>query len=114
VDDLLGLSESSYNLIGIYQDDQFEARLAYNWRSEYVSSYRDFITGNPITQEDIGFLDASFRWDLTDQVQLRLQGANLLDTRSVASQQVDALGQSFARASFANDRRYEIGIRYEF
>ena len=114
IEDLLGLSDTSYNLIGIYQDDRFEARLAYNWRSEYVSSYRDYITGNPIIQDDIGFLDASFKWDVTDQVQLRLQGANLLDTKSLASQQIDASGQRFARANFLNDRRFEIGLRYEF
>ena len=114
VDELLGLSDTSYNLVGIYQDDRFEARLAYNWRSEYFSSYRDYITGNPIIQDDIGFLDASFKWDITDQVQLRLQGANLLDTKSFANQQIDAAGQRFARSSFLNDRRFEIGLRYEF
>lgn len=114
VDELLGLSDQSLNLIGIYQDDRFEARLAYNWRSDYYSSYRDFITGNPIIQEEIGFLDASFKWDITDQVQLRLQGANLLDTKAFASQEIDASGQRYARSSFVNDRRYEIGLRYEF
>lgn len=114
VDDLLGLSDTSYNLIGIYQDDRFEARLAYNWRSEYWSSYRDFVTGNPIMQDDIGFLDASFKWDITDQVQFRVQGANLLDTKATARQQVDQAGQSFARSSFVNDRRFEVGLRYEF
>lgn len=114
VDDLLGLSDVSYNLIGIYQDDRFEARLAYNWRSEYWSSYRDFVTGNPIRQDDIGFLDASLRWTVTDSLELSLQAANLLDTKSTASQQVDQAGQSFARSVFVNDRRFEFGIRYDF
>lgn len=114
IDELLGLSDLSGNLVGIYQDDQFEARLAYNWRSDYFSSYRDFITGNPIIQEEIGFLDASFKWDITDNVQFRVLGANLLDTKAFASQQVDASGQRFARSSFVNDRRFEVGIKYEF
>ncbi|MEP1143448.1 MAG: TonB-dependent receptor [Henriciella sp.] len=114
IDELLGLSDISGNLVGIYQDDRFEARIAYNWRSDYFSSYRDFVTGNPIIQEEIGFLDASFKWDVTDQVQLRLQGANLLDTKAIASQQVDASGQRYARSSFVNDRRFEIGIRYAY
>lgn len=114
IDELLGLSDLSGNLVGIYQDDRFEARLAYNWRSDYFSSYRDFVTGNPIIQEEIGFLDASFKWDVTDQVQLRVQGANLLDTKAFASQQVDQAGQRYARSSFVNDRRFEFGIRYAF
>ena len=114
IDELLGLSDLSGNLVGIYQDDRFEARLAYNWRSDYFSSYRDFVTGNPIIQEEIGFLDASFKWDVTDNVQFRVQGANLLDTKAFASQQVDQAGQRYARSSFVNDRRFEVGIRYAF
>ena len=114
IDELLGLSDVSYNLIGIYQDDRFEARLAYNWRSEYWSSYRDYITGNPIRQDDIGFLDASFRWTVTDNLELSVQAANLLDTKSTASQQIDAAGQTYARSVFVNDRRFEFGIRYDF
>ncbi|MCR9078324.1 MAG: TonB-dependent receptor [Hyphomonadaceae bacterium] len=114
VSDLLGLSDTSANLIGIYQDERIEARLAYNWRSDYYSSYRDFVTGNPIIQEEIGFLDASFKWDITDQVQLSVLGANLLDTKAFASQQVDAQGQRFARSSFVNDRRFEVSVRYAF
>ena len=114
VADLLGLSDYSYNLIGIYQTDQLEARLAYNWRSEYVSSYRDYITGNPIIQDDIGFLDASIRWNVTDNLTVRAQVANILDEKSVAYQQVDAAGQRFGRSVFVNDRRFEFGVRYEF
>lgn len=114
IDELLGLSDISGNLIGIYQDDRFEARLAYNWRSDYFSSYRDFVSGNPIIQEEIGFLDASFKWDITDQVQLGVLGANLLDTKAFASQQVDQSGQRYARSSFVNDRRFEVSLRYAF
>lgn len=114
IDELLGLSDTSYNIVGIYQDDRFEARLAYNWRSEYFSSYRDFVTGNPILQDDIGFLDASFRFDLTDNVELRLQAANLLDTKATAKQQIDASGQTFARSVFDNDRRFEVGVRFQY
>ncbi len=114
VSELLGLSDVSYNLIGIYQDDNFEARLAYNWRSEYWSSYRDFVTGNPIRQDDIGFLDASARWNVTDNLEFSVQAANLLDTKSTASQQIDQAGQTFARSVFVNDRRFEFGIRYDF
>lgn len=114
VSDFLGLSEHSANIVGIYQDDKLEARLAYNWRSEYVSSYRDFVTGNPIFQEDRGYLDGSIKYDLTDALQLRLQVANILDTKAKATQQIDATGQRFARTSFVGDRRIRIGVRYQF
>ena len=114
VNDFLGLSDHALNLIGIYQDDKMEFRLAYNWRSEYLSSYRDFVTGNPIFQEDRGYLDGSFKYDFNDNLQFRVQAANILDTKAKATQQIDADGQRFARTSFIGDRRIKVGLRYSF
>jgi TonB-dependent receptor len=114
VNDFLGLSNHAVNVIGIYQDDKLEMRLAYNWRSEYVSSYRDFVTGNPIFQEDRGYLDGSLKYDFNDNLQFRLQVANILDTKAKATQQIDETGQRFGRTSFVGDRRIRFGLRYQF
>lgn len=114
VTNFLGLSKHSANLIGIYQDDNFEARLAYNWRSEYLGSYRDFVTGNPIFQQATGYLDGSAKYDFNDNFQIRLQIANILNTKANAEQQIDAAGQRFGRTSFIGDRRIKIGARYKF
>ena len=114
IDDVLGQSEHTANLVGIYQDDKVEFRIAYNWRSEYLSSYRDFITGNPIFQESAGFVDASFKYDFTDNFQFRVSAANILDTKSKAFQQIDADGQTYDRSSFLNDRRIVFGLRYQY
>ena len=102
------------NAIGIYQDDKFEFRLAYNWRSDFVSSYSDFITGNPIFQEDAGFLDGSAKYDVTDALQLRFQVSNILATSQDATQQINADGDRFSRASIQFDRRFRFGLRYNF
>jgi iron complex outermembrane receptor protein len=114
VNNYLGLSEHAANLIGIYQDDNLEMRLAYNWRSEYLSSYRDFVTGNPIFQTDRGYLDGSVKYDFNDNFQVRFQIANILDTKAQSEQQIDASGQRFGRTSFVGDRRIRIGARYAF
>lgn len=114
VDEFPGLSEHSYNIIGIYQDDNFEARLAYNWRSEYLSSYRDFVTGNPIYQQPTGYLDGSAKYDINDNLQLRLQLGNILNEKANSEQQIDQAGQRFGRTSFVGDRRIKIGARYKF
>ena len=114
VTDFLGLSNHAANVIGIYQDDQMEFRLAYNWRSEYLSSYRDFVTGNPIYQSDRGYLDGSFKFDVSDALQFRVQAANILDTKAKAEQQISADGQRFGRTSFVGDRRIKVGLRYAF
>ena len=114
VDNFLGLSEDSVNLIGIYQDDKLEMRLAYNWRSEYLGSYRDFVTGNPIFQQATGYLDGSIKYDVTESFQIRAQVANITDEKANSEQQVDAFGNRFGRTSFVGDRRIKIGARYAF
>lgn len=114
VNDFLGLSKHTANLIGIYQDEKAEVRLAYNWRSEHLSSYRDFVTGNPIFQQDRGYLDGSIKYDFTENVQFRFQVANILDTVAKANQQIDASGQQFGRTAFVGDRRIRVGLRFQY
>ena len=114
VDDILGLSKHAANIIGIYEDEKLEMRLAYNWRSDYLSAYRDFVSGNPIFQEDRGYLDGSIKYDLTDNFQVRFQIANILDTEAKATQQIDAAGQRLGRTNFVGDRRIRFGIRYAY
>lgn len=114
VTEFLGLSEHSANLIGIYQDDNLEMRLAYNWRSEYLGSYRDFVTGNPIYQQATGYLDGSVKYDFNDNFQVRMQVGNILNEKANSEQQIDADGQRFGRTSFVGDRRIKVGARYKF
>ncbi|HET9394987.1 MAG TPA: TonB-dependent receptor, partial [Nitrospiraceae bacterium] len=110
VRDLLGQSEHIANLIGIYQDDNIEVRLAYNWRTEYLTSYRDYVTGNPIYAEAGGFLDASFRYDFNEHFQLRASVANVLDQKEKAFMLLNPEGQTAPRFAFLNDRRIVLGF----
>ena len=114
VDNFLGTSENTANVVGIYQDDQFEFRLAYNYRSDYLISYSDQITGNPIFAEGEGVLDGSAKWDINDHVQLRFQVSNILGNESELYQQIDADGQDFERAIFKSDRRLKFGVRFQY
>jgi TonB-dependent receptor len=114
VDNFLGTSEHTANLVGIYQDEQFEFRLAYNWRSDYLISYTDFITGNPIFVDSEGFLDGSAKWDINDNLQVRFQVSNILGQEGELYQQIDAAGQNFERATFKSDRRIKFGVRVQY
>ena len=114
VTDLLGQSEHIANLIGIYQDEKMEVRLAYNWRSEYLTSYRDWVTGNPIYTDTGGFLDASFRYDFNEHFQVRASIANVLDKKEKAFMLLNEEGQTAPRFAFLNDRRMVLGVRYQF
>ncbi|MEC7824180.1 TonB-dependent receptor [Marisediminitalea aggregata] len=112
--DLVGQSRHTANLIGIYQDDKFEVRIAYNYRSHYLNNYRDWITGDPLFQRPTSFVDVSLRYDVTDNVQLSFNGANIFDEKSSSEAQIDQSGQRYMRSSFLNDRRFKFGIRYTY
>jgi iron complex outermembrane recepter protein len=114
VRDLLGQSEHIANLVGIYQDDKMEFRLAYNWRSEYLTSYRDWVTGNPIYTAPGGFLDGSFRYDFNDHFQMSASISNILDKKEKAFMLLNEQGQTAPRFAFLNDRRMVLGMRYQF
>jgi TonB-dependent receptor len=111
---LLGNSDKVGNLVLIYQDDKFEGRLAYQYRSSYLNSYRDYITGNPIEQSATGFLDASFRYSVNDHLEFSLFVANVLDEKSQSQQIIDDANQRQGRSSFIVDRRLQIGAQYSF
>ena len=114
VDDMLGQSKHIANAVGIYQDDNLELRLAYNWRSRYLTTYRDWVTGHPIYNSAAGFLDASIKYRLNEHVQFRASIANILDTKSKAKAQIDQAGQMYDRFSFLNDRRIVVGVFLEY
>lgn len=114
VPDYLGLSKHTANIIGIYQDDKLELRLAYNWRSSHLSSYRDYVTGNPIFQTGRGYLDGSIRYRFNEMVEFNMQIANITNTVAKAEQQIDADGQRFGRTAFMGDRRIKAGLKFTF
>ncbi|MDO7084478.1 TonB-dependent receptor [Pseudocolwellia sp. AS88] len=114
LDNLLGQSEHTGNLIGIYQDDNLEIRLIYNYRSEYLNSYRDFVTGNPVFQKATGFFDASVRYHFNDNLTANLLIANITDEKNKSETQIDEAGTRYQRSSFLNDRRMQVGLTYTF
>jgi TonB-dependent receptor len=117
VDDLEGLSKYNFNLVGMYEKYGFNARLAYNWRSEYLITAVDCCTNLPTYNEGTGYLDGSISYQLTDEITVSLQGSNLLDTQPVLAQQVSDASEGSLKKSTAwlrNDRRFVLGVRARF
>jgi len=73
-------SKNSYNLTGYYENDLFQVRMSYNWRSQYMlresGSY-----GNRL-HDDYGTLDMSASYFVTDNITLKLDASNLLEESS--------------------------------
>ena len=114
LDNFLGTSKHNANLVGIYQDEKFEVRLAYNYRSKFLISRADFVSGNPIFVDDAGILDASFKWNASENVQFRAQASNILGTIQEQVQQVDLAGQFLPRARVKADSRVKVGVLVQF
>ncbi|HEY0623926.1 TonB-dependent receptor [Sphingomonas sp.] len=111
---LEGVSEHSFNIVGMYEKGKLSARVAYNWRSKFLVTAIDCCVGLPIWQEATGYLDASVRFRATNTIEFIVEGTNLLGTDTVLKQQVDSTGLLKDNAWFKNDRRFQIGARLTF
>jgi TonB-dependent receptor len=119
---LAGISDHTANVVGLFEHGPFAARLAYNWRSRYLTANLDCCIGLPVFQKAAGFLDGSIRYSIAEHVELSLAGSNLLNTTTVYQQEVfgDSPATPGARPVYFNsgwsrqDRRYQLGVRAKF
>ncbi len=119
---LEGLSDNTYNVIGMYEKGAWSARLAYNWRSQYLVTSQDCCMIFPIWQKAAGYLDGRVAYRLNDHVEVSVEGSNLLNTETVLLQQVDGNrndGHMHDRVLlpgswFKNDRRLQASIRLKY
>jgi outer membrane receptor protein involved in Fe transport len=106
---LVGLS-NSYNVVGIYEDKKWTARVAYNWRGEFLSSTFDGSGPNPQYVEPYGQVDVSIGWNYNDKLSFQLEGINVTNqiqrVHSRTQQQLESVTQA--------GPRYMIGARYKF
>ncbi|WP_229262338.1 TonB-dependent receptor [Duganella guangzhouensis] len=106
---LVGLS-NSYNVVGIYEDKKWTARVAYNWRGEFLSSTFDGSGPNPQYVEPYGQVDVSIGWNYNEKLSFQLEGINVTNqiqrVHSRTQQQLESVTQA--------GPRYMIGARYKF
>jgi iron complex outermembrane receptor protein len=111
---LRGQSEHTANLVLMYEKNDWSARLAYNWRSEYLLTTRDVISGQPIWNSASGFLDGAITYQLTDEISIGLQGTNLANTQTETLMMLDGEGRQTGRSWFVNDRRVALTVKAVF
>ena len=105
---LEGLSNSA-NLIAFYEQDGIQARLAYNWRDEYLSR----AVGEQSQAEMVeayGQLDMSASYDFSENTTLFFEGTNLTNetTRSFSIFKERLLNYA------ETGRRLSVGVRVNF
>jgi TonB-dependent receptor len=107
---LLGLSDSA-NAVLMYEKYGLTARLAYNWRDEFLAQTN--VGGgnrNPIYVEAYDQIDFSVGYDINDALSVSLEGINL------TGEDVRWHARSINQVYRLEDQspRYALGARYKF
>ncbi|QNM97219.1 TonB-dependent receptor [Chitinimonas koreensis] len=114
-------SKHNTNLVGFWENDRYSARLAYNWRSKYMIREGAFWYGDRM-HDAYGTLDASFGWNINDNLRLSFEIANLLEEDDVqygaaeASNPAikDPLKAGYPAWSFEGERTFKLGLSAKF
>jgi TonB-dependent receptor len=106
---LLGLSDTA-NLIGIYEKEGWTARVAWNWRDEYLAEVNKGGSNNPRFEEAYWQLDVNLAYEVNEQLTVFVEGLNLTGENSRSHARNDAMLWYLTDL----DARYQIGMRYDF
>jgi iron complex outermembrane receptor protein len=101
---IVGTSKNTYNVTGYYEDQHFNARLAYNFRSAF---YSGLDRSTAFTQDDTAYLSASLGYTINDNIALTLDGLNLNNP----TLKYYALDPTQPRAFYTNGRQYYLNLR---
>ena len=104
---LVGASNTTYNVIGFYENKLLSARLAYAFRSHYLVGLDRSFAEN---QDDFGSLDASLNFNVTSQIRISVDALNLTDR--VLKYYGNNTSQP--RALYDNGRQYYLGAHVTF
>jgi TonB-dependent receptor len=108
---LNGLSDSA-NLIGFYDGEQWQVRLAYNWRDDFLAGAgqgQGTLT-NPTNVEAYGQLDLGVTWLYSDNLTLYFSGLNITEE----TRHVYGLTKLQTLQAVQGGPRYDFGLRYNF
>ncbi|WP_312082350.1 TonB-dependent receptor [Brevundimonas sp.] len=104
----VGLADNTYNVTLFYENAKFQARASYNYKDKYVEGigYEMY----PIWREGYGQLDMSASYNLTDRLQINLEGINVTDEATKGY----TMNPSFPTMYELSGRRINLGLRLEF
>lgn len=111
-------SKHTANLVGYWENDDFSARAAYNYRSEYMVREYGKYYGNRM-HDDFGTLDLTFGWNATENISVRLEVVNLAAEDDVqygaaaaGTAVKPALQDGYPTWSFKGETTYKLGVSF--
>jgi len=113
-------SKHTANLVGYWENDDYSARVAYNYRSEYMVREYGKYYGNRM-HDDFGTLDLTFGWNFSENIAFRLEVVNLTEEDDVqygaaaaGTAVKPALQDGFPTWSFNGETTYKLGASFKF
>ena len=98
------------NLVGIFENDFLQLRVAYNWRDSYLNQINFRASNNPIYVDEYYQLDMTATWLATENLAISFEGLN------VTEENIRWFGRSESQVWYSEDlgARYQVGARYTF
>lgn len=106
-EDMLGTSRDTYNIGGYFENDRFNARLNYTFRSSFFSGLD---RASAFYQDDVDNLSASFGYKFNENFSLALDALNLNNPKT----QYYAESRDRPRSIYENGRQYYLNFRMKF
>ena len=108
---MIGLSDSA-NLVGFYEKNGFQARIAYNWRDEFLSARGQDTGEHPQYVEAYSQIDLNISYEVPqiEGMQVFLEGINVTDeyVRVHGRDKYQLMGL------YQGGERWQLGARYAF
>ena len=105
---LVGLSDTA-NLVGFYENNGWQARVAYNWRDKFLDTTNAY-NNEPGYTEEYATIDANVSYEFNDNVTISLEGLNLTGQDKRRHGRTEA--QLWRIELY--EPRYMLGARYSF
>ena len=97
----------SYNIVGFYENDRMQARIAYNFRDAFLRRIDNGFNGEPVNTDEFGQWDISASYDVTDQYTVFFEGINITEEELVQTGRFP--NQIYNIED--NGSRYALGVR---
>lgn len=107
---LNGTSKNTWNLSGYFENDMFNARLSYSYRSEF---YAGVSRTDSFYQDSFGTLSASLGYKATDWLTISLDALNLNNPKLKYYTEQEGAGY-LPYAFYSNGRQYYLNFRFKF
>jgi iron complex outermembrane receptor protein len=105
---VVGASKNTANISGYYEDNHFNARLAYTWRSSF---YSGLDRSTAFFQDSTGTLAATLGYKYNDNIAFTLDGMNL---NNPILKYYGQQGESQPERFYENGRQYYLNVHLKY